>query len=77
VIDAFRTHRQLWLAGVEAFLQAERSAVVREQLALGNRDARRGLSAWLLGIREDQVDDATALMLPIAACEPGKPATTT
>jgi AcrR family transcriptional regulator len=60
VIEAFRAQRQLWLASVEAFLQAERSPVVREQLALGNREARRGLSAWLLGVPEDQVDDATA-----------------
>jgi len=60
VIKSFREQRPLWLASVEAFLQADRSPAVREQLARGNREARRGLSALLLGIGEDKVDTKTA-----------------
>jgi AcrR family transcriptional regulator len=60
VIESFRKQRPLWLASVEALLQAERSPDVREPLARGNREARRGLAAWLLGIPEDQVTDDLA-----------------
>ncbi len=60
VIESFRKQRPLWLASVEAFLQAERSPDVGEQLARGNQDARRGLAAWLLGIPEDDVSDDVA-----------------
>lgn len=57
VIDAFGKQRQLWLASVEGFLQAERSPEVRRGLSRGNQEARRGLAAWLLGIDEHQVSD--------------------
>jgi AcrR family transcriptional regulator len=60
VIKSFREQRPLWLASVEAFLQADRAPAVREQLARGNREARRGLCALLMGIAEDEVDAKTA-----------------
>jgi AcrR family transcriptional regulator len=60
LIESFRGQRPLWLASVEAFLQAERSPDVGGQLARGNQEARRALSAWLLGIREDEVGDDAA-----------------
>jgi AcrR family transcriptional regulator len=63
VIKAFAEQRQLWLASVEALLQAERSPAVRRELARGNQEARRGLAAWLLGVPEDQVDDDVARSL--------------
>jgi AcrR family transcriptional regulator len=60
MIETFREQRPLWLASIEAFLQAERSPEVRSQLASGNQEARRGLAGWILGEREDDVgDDAT------------------
>ncbi|HEY3506355.1 MAG TPA: TetR family transcriptional regulator [Actinocatenispora sp.] len=43
VIDSFRTHRELWVAQLEAVVQAERSPEVRERLAAGQRLARDGL----------------------------------
>lgn len=43
VIDSFRTHRELWVAQLEAAVQAERSPEVRERLAAGQRLGRDGL----------------------------------
>jgi AcrR family transcriptional regulator len=43
LIDSFTTHRALWVAQLEAVVQAERSAEVREHLARGQREAREGL----------------------------------
>jgi hypothetical protein len=43
LIDSFTTHRALWLAQVEAAVQAERSSVVREHLARGQSKAREGV----------------------------------
>ncbi|MGW7385589.1 TetR family transcriptional regulator [Streptomyces sp. NPDC054794] len=43
LIDSFTTHRALWVAQLEAVVQAERSAAVREHLAEGQRRAREGL----------------------------------
>jgi AcrR family transcriptional regulator len=63
VIEAFDNQRLLWLASVEALLQAERSPAVRRELARGNQEARRGLAAWLLGVSEDQVSDEVARSL--------------
>lgn len=57
VIESFRGQRPLWLASVEAFLQAERSPDVRAQLARGNQEARRGLAAFLTGVTEEEVSD--------------------
>jgi AcrR family transcriptional regulator len=43
LIDTFTTHRALWVAQLEAVVQAERSTEVREHLARGQREAREGL----------------------------------
>jgi AcrR family transcriptional regulator len=43
LIDTFTTHRALWVAQLEAIVQAERSEVVREHLAAGQREGREGL----------------------------------
>ncbi|MBW4718575.1 TetR/AcrR family transcriptional regulator [Saccharothrix obliqua] len=43
LIDSFTTHRALWVAQLEAAVQAERSPEVREHLARGQREGREGL----------------------------------
>ncbi|MFJ9371568.1 TetR/AcrR family transcriptional regulator [Nocardia sp. NPDC101769] len=43
LIDTFTTHRSLWVAQLEAVVQAERSPDIREHLARGQREARTGL----------------------------------
>ena len=43
LIDTFTTHRPLWVAQLEAAVQAERSPVVREHLVRGQREGREGL----------------------------------
>jgi AcrR family transcriptional regulator len=43
LIDSFTTHRALWVAQLEAAVQAERKPQVREHLAKGQRMAREGL----------------------------------
>lgn len=56
-IEAYREHRKLWLASIEAAVQAEHSPRIRELLVYGLREGRSGLVAGLLGIDEDTVDD--------------------
>jgi AcrR family transcriptional regulator len=60
VIESFETHRPLWVASFEAFVQAQRSPELREQLAAGNEEARFGLAALLEGIDESTVDERLA-----------------
>lgn len=43
LIDSFTTHRALWVAQLEAVVQAERSPEVRAHLAQGQRQGREGL----------------------------------
>lgn len=43
LIDSFTTHRALWVAQLEAAVQAERSPEVRAHLAEGQRQGREGL----------------------------------
>ncbi|MGP8303648.1 TetR/AcrR family transcriptional regulator [Streptomyces inhibens] len=43
LIDSFTTHRALWVAQLEAAVQAQRSPEVRERLAEGQRQGREGL----------------------------------
>jgi AcrR family transcriptional regulator len=50
-------NRQFWLASFEAFMQAQRSPELREQLAAGQAAGRRGLAAMVLGVPEDEVPD--------------------
>lgn len=43
LIDTFTTHRTLWVAQLEAVVQAERNEEIREHLTAGQREAREGL----------------------------------
>lgn len=43
LIDTFTTHRTLWVAQLEAVVQAERSPDIREHLARAQREGRAGL----------------------------------
>ncbi|WP_345635659.1 TetR/AcrR family transcriptional regulator [Rugosimonospora acidiphila] len=58
MIGSFTANRQLWLASIEAFVQAEHNPKLRELLAASQREGRRGLAASIAGVDEDTVDDA-------------------
>jgi AcrR family transcriptional regulator len=60
VIESFETHRPLWVATFEAFVQAQHSPELREQLAAGHQEARFGLAALFQGIEESMVDERMA-----------------
>jgi AcrR family transcriptional regulator len=66
VIESFSTHRTLWLATIEALVQAEHSDDLRRYLAGGQAQGRRGLAAILRSAPEDDIDDATARTLGAA-----------
>jgi AcrR family transcriptional regulator len=59
VIRSIQTDRQLWLASMEAMLQAEHNPALREQMAGGMAAGRSGMAAMLTGLPEDQVDAST------------------
>ncbi|RSM60005.1 TetR family transcriptional regulator [Actinoplanes sp. ATCC 53533] len=59
VIGSMRSHRQLWLASVEAMIQSEHSAELRAQLAEGMEQGRSGLAAMLTGQAEETIDEQT------------------
>ena len=59
VIESYAASRWLWLATVEAAVQAEHSPKVRELMAASLRQARSGLAAGLLGVPEDTLDGPT------------------
>jgi AcrR family transcriptional regulator len=63
VIASFASHRDLWIASVEALIQAERFPELRAQLADGQQQGRRGMVALLTGVDEDTVDDAATRTL--------------
>lgn len=63
VIRSFTEDRTLWLATLEALVQAEHSDDLRRYLATGQAQGRRGLAALLRGTPEDDIDDATARTL--------------
>lgn len=60
VIDSFDAHRPLWVASFEAFMSAQHSPELREQLAEGHEEARFGLVALFRGIDESAVDERSA-----------------
>ncbi|MEV0233431.1 TetR/AcrR family transcriptional regulator [Nonomuraea sp. NPDC050786] len=47
LIASIGEHRTLWLANLEALVQAEHSPELREQLVAGQREGRRGMAAHL------------------------------
>ncbi|WP_086577520.1 TetR/AcrR family transcriptional regulator [Streptosporangium minutum] len=63
MIESFTAHRKLWLASVEALLQAEHSPELREYLAGSQKEGRRGLAATLRGVPEDELQDSTVRTL--------------
>lgn len=56
VLASYAANRWLWVATLEAAVQAEHSAKVRELMAASLRQGRAGLAAGLLGIAEDTLD---------------------
>jgi AcrR family transcriptional regulator len=59
VIGTIDTHRQLWLASIEAMLQGEHAPALRAQMAAGLEDGRSGMAALVTGLPEDALDDET------------------
>ena len=56
VIESYAANRWLWLATIEAAVQAEHSPKVRELMAASLRQGRSGLAAGLLGVAENTLD---------------------
>ena len=79
VIASYAANRWLWLATIEAAVQAEHSPKVRELLAASLRQGRSGLAAGLLGVAEDALDGpampppemSTDLVMAPPVCRPG------
>ncbi|MER7141159.1 TetR/AcrR family transcriptional regulator [Streptomyces sp. NPDC013082] len=66
IIKSFQDDRSLWLATLEALLQAEHSDDLRRYLAGSQALGRQGLAALLLGTPEDEVGDTAARTLGAA-----------
>ncbi|TDV40373.1 TetR/AcrR family transcriptional regulator [Actinophytocola oryzae] len=58
LFESFAENRQVWLASIEAFMQAQRSPELRAQLAGGQLEGRRGLAAMVTGQSEEEIPDA-------------------
>jgi AcrR family transcriptional regulator len=56
VIESYAANRWLWLATIEAAVQAEHSPKVRELMAASLRQGRSGLAAGLLGVAGNTLD---------------------
>jgi AcrR family transcriptional regulator len=63
VLGTLGTHRELWLASVEAMVQSEHSPELKAQLGAGMEQGRRGLAALLTGRDEDTLDERTVRTL--------------
>jgi hypothetical protein len=59
VIGTLDTHRELWLASVEAMIQSQHHPELRAQIAAGLAEGRSGMAAMITGTPEDQLDEAT------------------
>ncbi|MER6581500.1 TetR/AcrR family transcriptional regulator [Nonomuraea sp. NPDC001023] len=57
LVGSVNEHRTLWLANLEALVQAEHSPELREQLVAGQREGRRGMAAQLTGVPEEEIGD--------------------
>ncbi|WP_261988555.1 MULTISPECIES: hypothetical protein [unclassified Streptomyces] len=66
IIKSFQDDRTLWLATLEALLQAEHSDDLRRYLAGSQALGRQGLAALLLGTPEDEAGDTAARTLGAA-----------
>lgn len=58
LFESFTADRQIWLASVEAFLQAQRSPELRAQMAAGQEEGRRGLASMATGIPEEDIPES-------------------
>lgn len=63
VIATIDTHRELWLASVEAMVQSEHHPGLKAQIAAGMAEGRRGLAAMLTGRDEQSIDEQTVRSL--------------
>lgn len=55
-IESYGAHRRLWLASVEAAVEAEHNPRVHELMVGALREGRGGLAAGLVGVPESEVD---------------------
>lgn len=58
VIGTIDSHRNLWLASIEAMIQSEHAPELRAQIAGGMQQGRSGMAAVLTGEAEDELDPA-------------------
>jgi AcrR family transcriptional regulator len=59
VIGTIDSHRELWLASVEAMIQSQHNPDLRAQIAAGMEQGRRGMAALVTGTDEDKLDEQT------------------
>ena len=59
MIGTIDSHRELWLASVEAMIQSQHQPELRAQIAAGMEEGRRGMAAMITGTPEDELDEAT------------------
>jgi AcrR family transcriptional regulator len=59
VIGTIDSHRELWLASVEAMIQSQHQPELRAQIAAGMEQGRRGMAALVTGAEEDSLDEGT------------------
>jgi AcrR family transcriptional regulator len=57
MVRSFREQRHLWMASIDAFVQAEHAPELRERLADAQQEGRRGSAAGLVGVPESEVPD--------------------
>ncbi|MCG5218610.1 TetR/AcrR family transcriptional regulator [Streptosporangium sp. KLBMP 9127] len=63
ITESFGTHRNLWIATIEALLQSEHSPELRRYLAGAQAEGRRGLAAILLGVEESALAEGSVRSL--------------
>ena len=59
VIGTIDTHRELWLASVEAMIQSEHAPELRAQITAAMEQGRSGMAALITGADEDSLDEKT------------------
>src|SRR4051812_40262955 len=60
MVRSFHEQRHLWMASIDAFVQAEHAPELRERLADAQQEGRRGSAAGLGGGPEPEVPDDVA-----------------
>ena len=59
MIGTVDSHRELWLASIEAMLQGEHAPGLHAQMAAALQEGRSGMAALITGRPEDTLDDET------------------